>query len=74
MARTIDQFTLGKKLGSGVTAKVYEALDDQGNEFAIKVFDHSNPRVTAQIFQYLQNETQAALNLNHTNVVRYHAF
>ena len=74
MSKSIDQYTLGRKLGAGATAKVYEAMDDQGQEFAVKVFDHSNPRVTQQIFQYLQDETKAALHLNHTNVVRYFAY
>ena len=68
---TIDHYAIGGKLGEGATAKVYEALDDQGNSFAIKVFDHSNPRYGRELLKYLREETNAAFHLNHKNVVRY---
>jgi RIO-like serine/threonine protein kinase len=35
----IGQYTIGNKLGEGLTSIVKEAKDPQGNVFAMKIFD-----------------------------------
>ena len=53
----IDQYTIGDLLGSGGQADVYSAVNEQGERRAIKVFDHSNPRLDASIIHsYLDKE------------------
>ena len=46
--KTLDEFTLGRKLGEGATAKVYRGEDECGNSFAIKVFRLDNERFNEQ--------------------------
>ena len=40
---TLDKYRLTKTLGSGFSAKVKLGIDEDGNEFAIKIFDMENP-------------------------------
>jgi len=47
MPTTIDNYTLLKTLGAGVSAKVKLAVDQNGNHFALKIFDLSNKNVTS---------------------------
>ena len=39
---TLDQYTIIKTLGSGVSAKVKLAEDPQGNRYALKIFKLDN--------------------------------
>ena len=43
MAR-LDNYILGATLGKGASAKVVEATDPEGNEWAIKIFKLDNPK------------------------------
>ena len=38
----LDKYRLTKTLGSGMSAKVKLAIDEEGNEYAIKIFDMTN--------------------------------
>ena len=42
----LDRFRLGRTLGKGAQAKVKVGIDQDGREFALKIFDKSNPRFT----------------------------
>ena len=39
MTGVLDKYKLTKTLGAGFSAKVKLAYDDDGNEYAIKIFD-----------------------------------
>ena len=73
MSKTVDGYTLGRKLGSGFSAKVYIGQSDEG-EFALKVFDLANPNFNERAFKLLKEEVDATTQLSHDNVVRYHSF
>jgi len=66
MPSTIDEFTLAKTLGEGVSCKVKEGKDAQGNKFAIKVMNSSTD---AQMKELLQTEVGYLKGLNHKNIV-----
>ena len=48
MPSKIDNYTLLKTLGAGVTAKVKLAEDQNGKQYALKIFEISNPSVTSK--------------------------
>ena len=51
---SLDQYTLGKTLGRGVSAKVKLAQDPQGNWFALKIFNMNNPANNAKFMEMLK--------------------
>lgn len=44
--QTLDKYRLIKTLGEGFSAKVKLATDEQGNEYAIKIFDLANESIS----------------------------
>ena len=65
MPTTLNQYTLGRTLGSGVSCKVKLAKDAAGTRYAIKII-HSE-----ESFQELiDTEVQALAQLQHENIVR----
>lgn len=71
---TIDQYRIVKKLGEGLTAKVFQVRDDEsGEEFAMKVFDLDNPKFDEKAFRNLQAELDTAYDLEHQHIVRYYS-
>ena len=56
MPSQIDQYTLLKTLGSGVSAKVKLAQDPSGQQVALKVFDLTNPSCNEKILAALRRE------------------
>ena len=73
MSKTVDGYTLGRKLGSGFQAKVYIGQSAEG-QFALKIFDLANPNFNERAFKLLKQEVNATTQLCHDNVVRYHSF
>ena len=71
---TLDGFTLGRTLGSGFSAKVKLAKSQDGTEYALKIFRLDNPEFDERAFRLLKAEIEAAEQLTHRNVVKYHAF
>ena len=64
-APRIDQYTIGYHLGSGGTAEVYSAVNEHGQQVAIKMFDHDNPEFSDELIEkYVEQERQVTL-LNH---------
>ena len=64
MPTTLNQYTLGRTLGSGVSCKVKLAKDNSNTRYAIKLI-HSN-----EMFQELiDTECQALTALQHPNIV-----
>lgn len=65
MPTRLNQYTLGRTLGSGVSCKVKLAKDSAGTRYAIKIF-HSDEAFE----QLIGTEVQTLSQLAHTNVVR----
>ena len=74
VAPTLDEFTIGPKMGSGLTAKVYWAKTQDGRDFALKVFKWSNPHFNRDSFTRVQSEYQLSAELENENVVKFHGF
>ena len=74
MPSRVDNYTLGKTLGAGVSAKVKLAQDPQGNQYALKIFDLQNENVTQKTVELLRNEVAIYRNLKHENIVRLFDF
>ena len=71
---TLDNYTLLKTLGSGVSAKVKLAKDQQGNYFALKIFNLSNPQNNETAMQLVKSEVEATLDFNYGHISKYYAF
>ena len=71
---TIDEYTLEKTLGSGFSAKVKLASDPQGNQYALKIFDLTNPQNNSKAIELLKKEVESTQKLDHHNIVKYYAF
>ena len=74
MTSTIDNFEISKTLGSGFSAKVKLAKDEDGNQYALKIFDLGNKHNNERAMKYLKNEVQMTMNLSHKHIVKYHKF
>ena len=74
MPSTLEGYTIGRTLGSGFSAKVKHATDQQGNQYALKIFRHDNPKFNQRQFTLLKNEVQQTSTFDHPNVVKYHTF
>ena len=71
---TIDGYTLTKTLGQGFSAKVKLAHDSAGNEYALKIFDLTNPKNNKKAMDLLKKEVDACNKLQYKHIVKYHEF
>lgn len=71
MSSTIGQYTLGRTLGSGFSAKVKLATDPNGNRFAIKIFRLDNPENTRRLLQLTENEFNIMRGMDNPHVLKY---
>ena len=67
------KYTLGATLGSGGTAKVKIAKDQNNSDVAIKIFDLNHSEVDL-ILQMVSNEFNATSEMHHRNIVKYYEF
>jgi len=74
MTSTIDQFTVGRTLGSGFSAKVKLGTAQDGTEYALKIFRLDNPNFNERAFKLLKEEVEATTSLDHKHVVKYFEF
>ena len=74
MTDTLDNFTLGRTLGTGFSAKVKVGQAEDGTSYALKIFDLSNPNFNERAFKLLREEVESTTQLEHEHVVRYHDF
>lgn len=65
MPTTLNQYTLGRTLGSGVSCKVKLAKDNTGARYAIKLI-HSDEAFD----ELVTKEVEALQHLQHRNIVR----
>jgi len=65
MPTTLNQYTLGRTLGSGVSCKVKLAKDSSNSRYAIKIIHND-----ASFDELITTEVQALQQLQHENIVR----
>ena len=65
MPTTLNQYTLGRELGSGVSCKVKLAKDAENTRYAIKILKQD-----AQFDELIQTEVDALKLLDHQNVIK----
>lgn len=70
MPAQLDQYTLLRTLGSGVSAKVKLAQDPAGNQVAIKVFDRTLAANNDKAIKLLKQEVATIQKLQHANIVQ----
>lgn len=74
MTSTLGQYSLGRTLGSGFSAKVKLGTTPDGNQYAVKIFRLDNPEFNQRAFQLLKDEVQSVQTLDHKHVVKYFEF
>ena len=74
MTSAIDGYAISKTLGSGFSAKVKLATDGANNEYALKIFDLTNPRNNKKALDLLKKEVEACNKLQYKHIVKYHEF
>ena len=74
MTATLDGFTLGRTLGSGFSAKVKLGTNQEGVEYALKIFRLDNPQFNEKAFKLLKEEVEATNQLEFKHVVKYFEF
>ena len=50
------------------------ALGSDGNEYALKIFDLTNPRNNKKALDLLKKEVEACNKLQYKHIVKYHEF
>ena len=55
----IDNYTVGKTLGEGYSAKVKLAVDEEGNQVALKIFDLTDPEISDKAVKFVKQEVDA---------------
>ena len=65
MPTTLNQYILGRTLGSGVSCKVKLAKDATGTRYAIKIIHGEE-----SFEELIDTEVTALANLHHPNIVR----
>ena len=51
---TIDDYKIGKTLGEGYSAKVKLAVDKEGNQVALKIFDLTDPEISDKAVKFVK--------------------
>jgi len=65
MPATLNQYTLGRELGSGVSCKVKLAKDESGTRYAIKILKQDS-----EFDELVKTEVDALKALEHDNIIR----
>ena len=70
----LDQYRLTKTLGSGFSAKVKLAYDQEGKQYAIKIFDLAKAENSTRQMELIKQEVEATLKLRHKFIAGYYDF
>ena len=54
LSGTIDNYKIGKTLGEGYSAKVNLAIDEEGNQVALKIFDLTDPEISDKAVKFVK--------------------
>jgi serine/threonine protein kinase len=65
MPATLNQYTLGRELGSGVSCKVKLAKDDGNTRYAIKILKQDS-----EFDELIKTEVDALRALDHENIIK----
>jgi serine/threonine protein kinase len=74
MPTRIDHFETLYQLGSGFSAVTKLAVDQEGNQVALKIFDLENNKISDNSLALLKTEYEATKDFCHENIVRYMTF
>ena len=74
MASTIDNYTVGKKLGEGFSAKVKLATDQTNTQYALKIFPLDHPQNNENMMKLLQQEVESTQKFDNQHIVKYYEF
>jgi serine/threonine protein kinase len=69
MPKKVGKYELGKTLGSGSFSKVKLGVDEQGNQYAVKIIDKAQ-LAREHMEEQLKREIAVMKMLNHPNVVK----
>jgi serine/threonine protein kinase len=69
MPSKIDNYTVTKTLGSGISAEVKLASSHDGKQVALKIFDKTNPSNTSKALATLKQEVEVYQKLNHPYMI-----
>ena len=70
----INNYSLGTTLGTGFSAKVKLAKDQNNSDVALKIFDLNNPMVDRGLLDLVKTEFQATQSMDHRNIVKYYEY
>ena len=70
----INNYSLGTTLGTGFSAKVKLAKDQNNSDVALKIFDLNNPMVDKGLLDLVKTEFQATQSMDHRNIVKYYEY
>lgn len=68
---TIDNYTLGMRLGSGFSAKVKEGVTADGTKVALKIFQKDKPNFSNEFIKLCETEIEKTRKLNHPALVKH---
>lgn len=74
MTSKIDNYTLGKTLGSGVSAKVKLVTDQTDKQFAMKIMRFDKELSQEKLVKLLRDEVAIIKELRHQNIVNVHDY
>jgi len=66
---TLPNYNIESKIGSGGSATVYKAIDDQGYEVAIKLPKFMDETLDSSVFDKFESEAKMWKNLEHDNII-----
>lgn len=72
-ARTLGGYRIGRKLGEGATASVYEATALDGSRVALKVLNEESAR-DQEFLARFKREAELAQKVRHPHIVQVHGF
>ena len=68
MSGKLGKYTLLRTLGQGAYSKVKEAVDSDGNRFAIKIH-RADKFLNKTLIEVIENEATAISKLNHPRII-----
>ena len=66
-----NQFTVGRTLGSGFSAKVKEGFQADGSKVALKIFQKDKPNFNQEFIKLCETEIEKTRKLNHPSLVKH---
>lgn len=68
---TLDNYTIGRTLGAGFSAKVKEGIQSDGSKVALKIFFKNKPNYSNDFMKLCETEIEKTRKLNHPSLVKH---